>query len=212
MNASQIRILLVVALAWLIPSLAQSDEPRNKLPKKQHRSSNAPFLEPPEAVKKMSIPDGFEVSVFAAEPDIAEPIAFCFDDRGRLWVAENFNYRTRREHTGDKVSRIQILEDTDSDGVAEVYSSVESRFRCTGNYHEFAYGPVINSNGEMFFSTGLSSSGLRSACSRIRSRSSKGAASIAPTSSPNWTTPWPTPSSSPIAETSPGPTTASPPA
>ena len=65
----------------------------------------------------MSVPDGFDVSVFASEPDIAEPIAFCFDDRGRMWVAENFNYQTRRQHTDDQVSRIQILEDTDGDGV-----------------------------------------------------------------------------------------------
>ncbi len=65
----------------------------------------------------MSIPDGFDVSVFASEPDIAEPIAFCFDDRGRMWVAENFNYQTRRQHTDAPVSRIQILEDTDGDGV-----------------------------------------------------------------------------------------------
>ena len=53
----------------------------------------------------------------AEEPDIAEPIAFCFDDRGRMWIAENFNYRTRREHTEEPVSRIQILEDSDGDGV-----------------------------------------------------------------------------------------------
>jgi putative membrane-bound dehydrogenase-like protein len=81
------------------------------------KTSNAPFLKPAEAVAKMSIPEGFDVSIFAAEPDIGEPIAFCFDDRGRMWVAENLNYRTRRNHTGDQVSRIQILEDTDGDGV-----------------------------------------------------------------------------------------------
>ena len=81
------------------------------------KTSNAPFLKPAEAVAKMSIPEGFDVSIFAAEPDIAEPIAFCFDDLGRMWVAENLNYRTRRQHTNDQVSRIQILEDTDGDGV-----------------------------------------------------------------------------------------------
>ncbi|MEC9094038.1 MAG: PVC-type heme-binding CxxCH protein [Planctomycetota bacterium] len=94
-----------------------SQDKRNQLPKKQHRTSNAPFLKPAEAVAKMAIPEGFEVSIFAAEPDIAEPIAFCFDHRGRMWVAENFNYRTRRNHTNDPVSRIQILEDTNGDGV-----------------------------------------------------------------------------------------------
>ena len=90
---------------------------QNLLPKKQHRTSDAPFLTPQEAVKKMSIPNGFDVSIYASEPAIKEPIAFCFDDRGRMWVVENLNYRTRREHTDDKVTRIQILEDTDSDGV-----------------------------------------------------------------------------------------------
>ncbi|MEO1618374.1 MAG: PVC-type heme-binding CxxCH protein [Planctomycetota bacterium] len=94
-----------------------AEDGHNHLPKKQHKDSDAPFLKPAEAVAKMSIPEGFEVSVFASEPDIAEPIAFCFDDRGRLWVAENFNYQTRRQHTDDPVSRIQILEDKDGDGV-----------------------------------------------------------------------------------------------
>lgn len=101
----------------LLATPAFADDGHNHLPKKQHKDSDAPFLNPAEAVAKMSIPDGFEVSVFASEPDIAEPIAFCFDDRGRMWVAENFNYQTRRQHTDDQVSRIQILEDTDGDGV-----------------------------------------------------------------------------------------------
>lgn len=81
------------------------------------KTSNAPFLSPSEAVAKMDIPDGFDVSIFAAEPDIAEPIAFCFDDRGRIWVVENINYVNRRTHTLGEVSRIKILEDTDGDGV-----------------------------------------------------------------------------------------------
>lgn len=113
-------IVLSLSLAWLAStSLAESprEQSRNVLPMKQHRTSDAPFLKPDEAVAKMAIPDGFDVSIFAAEPDIAEPIAFCFDDRGRIWVAENFSYRTRREHTDDPVSRIQILEDSNGDGI-----------------------------------------------------------------------------------------------
>jgi putative membrane-bound dehydrogenase-like protein len=110
---------MIMLLSLNLPAYGDDDrqQSRNQLPKKQHRDSDAPFLTPTEAVAKMAIPDGFEVSVFASEPDIAEPIAFCFDDRGRLWVAENFNYQTRRQHTDDHVSRIQILEDSDGDGV-----------------------------------------------------------------------------------------------
>ncbi len=106
-----------MATLLLCQYFCEADEKRNTLPKQQHKTSDAPFLSPAEAVAKMAIPAGFEVSVFASEPDIAEPIAFCFDDRGRMWIAENFNYRTRKEHTDDPVSRIQILEDSDGDGV-----------------------------------------------------------------------------------------------
>jgi len=56
--------LSVFILALSVVSLAGAQESRNKLPKKQHKSSNAPFLKPAEAVKTMSIPKGFEVSVF----------------------------------------------------------------------------------------------------------------------------------------------------
>lgn len=113
----KIRNTVTCILTLLTLCAASAQDSRNELPKKQHKTSNAPFLKPKEAVARMAIPDGFEVSIFAAEPDIAEPIGFCFDDRGRMWIAENFNYRTRRNHTGDKVSRIQILEDTNGDGV-----------------------------------------------------------------------------------------------
>jgi putative membrane-bound dehydrogenase-like protein len=81
------------------------------------KTSNAPFLGPAEAVAKMDIPPDFAVSIFAAEPDIGEPIAFTFDDRGRIWVVENYNYVNRRSHTEDQVTRVQILEDTNGDGV-----------------------------------------------------------------------------------------------
>jgi hypothetical protein len=60
----------------------------------------------------MTVPPGFEVKLSAAEPMITQPMAFCWDDRGRLWVAENRDYETRRAGfaaSGD--SRIVILED-----------------------------------------------------------------------------------------------------
>ena len=45
-------------------------------------------LAPAEAAKAMTVPEGFEVTLFAGEPDVVQPIAQAFDDRGRLWVAE----------------------------------------------------------------------------------------------------------------------------
>ncbi len=47
-------------------------------------------LSPDEAVKRMKVADGFEVSVVASEPLVRQPVAIEFDDRGRLWVIQYF--------------------------------------------------------------------------------------------------------------------------
>ena len=70
-------------------------------------------LPPKEAARTMILPDGFQATLFAGEPDVRQPIAFCIDDRGRLWVAENYNYPNHGTKAGD---RILIFEDSDGDG------------------------------------------------------------------------------------------------
>jgi len=44
---------------------------------------------------------------------VQQPVGFCFDDRGRMWVAEAYNYPNHGDKPGD---RIIILEDSDGDG------------------------------------------------------------------------------------------------
>ncbi len=66
-----------------------------------------------EAAQSMIVPEGFHVTLFAGEPDVKQPIGFCLDDRGRLWIAEAYNYPNHGTRPGD---RIVILEDTDHDG------------------------------------------------------------------------------------------------
>ncbi|GAC1469523.1 MAG: hypothetical protein NVSMB9_13430 [Isosphaeraceae bacterium] len=63
----------------------------------------------------MTVPDGYHVTLFAAEPDVRQPIAFTTDHRGRLWVAENYSYPGWLQPAKEK-DRILILEDTDGDG------------------------------------------------------------------------------------------------
>ncbi len=86
----------------------------------QEEGLAAKFLSPEEAVENMTLMDGFKANAWAGEPMITQPIAFCWDDRGRLWVAENRDYESRGSgfsNFGD--SRIVILEDTDHDGKAD---------------------------------------------------------------------------------------------
>jgi len=77
-----------------------------------------PSYTPDQATARMTLPEGFTVTQFAAEPAVVQPFAFCFDDRGRVWVCENLNYATRKSDTfkSGPQGRIIILEDTDGDG------------------------------------------------------------------------------------------------
>ncbi len=72
-------------------------------------------LKPEDAVKAMTLPPGTKATVFAAEPDVHQPIGFAIDDRGRLWVAEAYTYPTRAPE-GKGRDDILIFEDTDGDG------------------------------------------------------------------------------------------------
>jgi putative membrane-bound dehydrogenase-like protein len=86
----------------------------------QAEGRDAKFLSPEEAVKAMTLKEGFKVNTWASEPMMTQPMAFCWDDRGRLWVAENRDYESRGygfSKAGN--SRILILEDTDHDGIAD---------------------------------------------------------------------------------------------
>src|SRR6188472_270483 len=70
-----------------------------------------------EAAAKMTLPPGFKATVFAAEPDVQNPIAMAWDGRGRLWIAENYTYAESPLRFDMKLrDRILIFEDVDGDG------------------------------------------------------------------------------------------------
>ena len=64
------------------------------------------------------MPDGFEVTLWAATPMLHNPTNIDIDSDGRIWVAEGVRYRSHyaRQPEGD---RIVVLQDTDGDGKAD---------------------------------------------------------------------------------------------
>ena len=45
--------------------------------------------QPPQTtIESFKLPEGFSATLFAGEPDVRQPVGFCIDDRGRLWVLE----------------------------------------------------------------------------------------------------------------------------
>ena len=69
-----------------------------------------------QAAAHMTVPEGFHVSLFAGEPDVVQPIATCFDDRGRLWVVENFSYPNWITDGKSGHDRVLIFDDPDGTG------------------------------------------------------------------------------------------------
>ena len=119
---------------------------------------------PDEAAQRMTLPAGFEATLFAAEPEVRQPIFAKCDTRGRLWVIQYLQYpnpaglkrvsvdrysRTTYDRIpepppkGPKgADRITILEDRDGDGRAEAFKDfIPDLNLCTGV--AFGYGGVF---------------------------------------------------------------------
>jgi len=88
-----------------------------------------PALTPEAERAALHVPEGFEVQLFAAEPQINKPINLAFDAKGRLWVSSTVEYPYAAEKSRwfdpqgtrvqDSRDAIKILEDTDGDGRAD---------------------------------------------------------------------------------------------
>ncbi|MCA9217094.1 MAG: azurin, partial [Planctomycetales bacterium] len=79
------------------------------------------YLSPEEAKAQLEIAEGFEVNCFASEqdfPELANPVQFTFDAKGRLWVATMQSY-PQWKPKDEMNDMILILEDTDKDGKAD---------------------------------------------------------------------------------------------
>lgn len=79
-------------------------------------------LSPEASMERIIVPGGFELQLFASEPDIRKPITMAFDERGRLWVAETIDYPNELRPAGQGRDRLTVLEDTTGDGKADTFT------------------------------------------------------------------------------------------
>ena len=101
--------LAIPALGAEFPSLPNTESTTDGGP---------PSLE--ESAGKFRLPDDYGVSVWSGEPKVQNPIAMAWDEKGRMWVAENYTYGSRKIRFDLSLrDRVIVLADEDGDGVAE---------------------------------------------------------------------------------------------
>ena len=107
--------LALLLLAFSVRPTAADDFPT---PPNTEQGDPSP-ISPQEALAAIKLPPGFRATLFAAEPDVQNPIAMSWDARGRLWVAENYTYAERTQRFDLRLrDRIVIFDDADGDGGA----------------------------------------------------------------------------------------------
>lgn len=128
--------LLKNGIMWALGENAKTRLAQLHLPQPQYSVERIPNYEkrdpapkyqspltPEQSMALTQIPPGFELQLFAAEPDIRKPISMNWDHRGRLWVIETVDYpNTVKEDKEAGDDRIKILEDTDGDGKADKFT------------------------------------------------------------------------------------------
>ncbi|WP_299469413.1 PVC-type heme-binding CxxCH protein [uncultured Gimesia sp.] len=105
---------LPVLLACLTVTVWSADKDDAK-PKVDYSAEMPRILPrtPEEALKSFKLHDDFQIELVAAEPLVRDPVAMCFDERGRAYVVEMPEYNDANK---EGYSSVKLLEDTDGDG------------------------------------------------------------------------------------------------
>jgi putative membrane-bound dehydrogenase-like protein len=108
---SPLKVVLVIVLAAVVPQQAFGPPSMQAGQNPTHQATRIPL-------DLFQVPDGFEVTLWAASPLLHNPTNIDIDRDGGVWVAEGVRYRSHyaRQPEGD---RIVVLQDTDGDGKAD---------------------------------------------------------------------------------------------
>ena len=137
----------------LVLFLAACGAKKEPLPELSYTGESPRVQEPlaPEASQKhIQLPAGFETILYASEPEIINPIALAWDEKGRLWVVQSQDYPHELENEvgGD---RITICEDTDGDGKADTFKDFATEQSLTTGIVIMKGGVIVAQAPEIVF-------------------------------------------------------------
>ncbi len=114
--------LSMILLCTLLP--AQNGDRKGETQAENWRQWDipaAPVLTPDQALASFEVAAGFHVELAASEPQVVDPIAIAWDEKGRLWAVELRAYMRTVDGDGetDPLGQVVVLEDRDQDGFFE---------------------------------------------------------------------------------------------
>jgi putative membrane-bound dehydrogenase-like protein len=108
-------------------------------------------LSPEESAKKWHVREGYRIELVAAEPVVLDPVAFDWDEQGRLWVIEMADYPLGMDGNGKAGGRVVRLEDADSDGRYDKRHVIVSDLSYPTGILTWREGVIVTAAPDIFF-------------------------------------------------------------
>jgi putative membrane-bound dehydrogenase-like protein len=108
-------------------------------------------LSPEESAKKWHVREGYRIELVAAEPVVLDPVAFDWDEQGRLWVIEMADYPLGMDGNGKAGGRVVRLEDTDNDGRYDKRTVIVSDLSYPTGILTWREGVIVTAAPDIFF-------------------------------------------------------------
>jgi putative membrane-bound dehydrogenase-like protein len=132
-----------VAVSGLVKPAAAASAPKVEL-------ASQP-LSPEESAKKWHVREGYRIELVAAEPVVLDPVAFDWDEKGRLWVIEMADYPLGMDGNGKAGGRVVMLEDTDADGRYDKRTVIVSDLSYPTGILTWREGVIVTAAPDIFF-------------------------------------------------------------
>lgn len=122
--------------------------------RKMREPKTLEYPSPEESIAQMTVPEGFEVQLFASErefPEFSNPTQMTFDSKGRLWVSCMINYPQWLPGSAKPGDKLFIFEDTDKDGKADVCKTFYDKLICPTGFEFYEDGVLVVDEPRILF-------------------------------------------------------------
>lgn len=111
----------------------------------------SPPLSPEDSAKKWHVREGYRVELVAAEPVVLDPVAFDWDEHGRLWVIEMADYPLGMDGKGKAGGRVVMLEDTNQDARYDKRRVIADGLNFPTGILTWREGVIVTAAPDIFF-------------------------------------------------------------